>query len=160
MLATIGKRFTFHAAHVLPSHDGGCSRLHGHTYTLEVIITDEMKRSTGEPDEGMVMDFAAVKEVYKRDVEPRVEHQFLNETLRDHLPATLDYDERELPPHWEVVTTCENMATWLYSVFSHGLPFQADRPRTVPRQSLCIRLWETPTSYAEVGDTPFRKMTR
>lgn len=37
----IGKSFTFDAAHRLPGLRAGhkCGRLHGHTYTVEVVLT-------------------------------------------------------------------------------------------------------------------------
>ena len=34
----IRKQFAFEAAHVLPYHTGKCSRLHGHSYRLEVAL--------------------------------------------------------------------------------------------------------------------------
>jgi 6-pyruvoyltetrahydropterin/6-carboxytetrahydropterin synthase len=40
-------------AHFLPGHEK-CGQLHGHTYKIEVIVE-------GEPDGGMVVDFAELK---------------------------------------------------------------------------------------------------
>jgi 6-pyruvoyltetrahydropterin/6-carboxytetrahydropterin synthase len=50
----IGKRFTFDAAHHLPSlpADHKCSRVHGHTYTVEFVL--ESSELTGP---GFVTDF-------------------------------------------------------------------------------------------------------
>lgn len=35
---TIIKKFSFDAAHYLPSYEGKCERLHGHTYRLTVML--------------------------------------------------------------------------------------------------------------------------
>ena len=40
-------------AHFLPGHKK-CGQLHGHTYRVEVVIE-------GEPDRGMIVDFAELK---------------------------------------------------------------------------------------------------
>ena len=46
------KEFEFDAAHYLPSYNGKCEHLHGHTYKLVVKVD-------GRPDmEGMVLDFS------------------------------------------------------------------------------------------------------
>ncbi len=129
MIATIAKQFTFHAAHQLPNHDGACARVHGHTYKVEVAIVGEVKRPCGDSDEGMVLDFGILKDVYKEDVEPLVEHQFLNETLKGVVPET---DGTPL-------TTAENLADWIARVYGNNLG-----------QEVVVTVWETPTSYARV----------
>ena len=49
------KEFEFDAAHYLPSYNGKCEHLHGHTYKLVVKVD-------GRPDmEGMVLDFSLLK---------------------------------------------------------------------------------------------------
>lgn len=44
MTATIAKRFTFDAAHFLPNvpPDHKCSRMHGHTYEVEIVLRGPM----------------------------------------------------------------------------------------------------------------------
>ncbi len=146
-LATICKQFTFSAAHYLPHHNGQCKTLHGHTYKVEVLVTGMIRPADGESDEGMVLDFSDIKEIYRRNVEPLVEHQFLNESLLGTNLPVLD--------NGHALTSAEGMATWLLDVFSMALltpgEFQNDRVKDV-----CVRLWESPTSYAESGNTPWR----
>lgn len=136
MQATICKRFTFHAAHRLPNHDGPCRRLHGHSYVLEVAVTGTVKPAIGDPDEGMVLDFNILRAIYKARIEPLVEHQNLNETLSGMVE----------------LTTAENIAAWAHSVFADELEDRAKLPARI----VTVRVWETPTSWAEVGDTPWR----
>lgn len=57
-MITVTRRFTFSAGHRLAFHEGGCSELHGHNYTVEVTFS----RHDGSLDEnGMVVDFGIVK---------------------------------------------------------------------------------------------------
>jgi 6-pyruvoyltetrahydropterin/6-carboxytetrahydropterin synthase len=121
--ATISKSFEFHAAHQLPNHGGACRELHGHTYRLRVEVSGKIKPANGAPDEGMVLDFSAIKRCYRDWVEPLVEHRFLNETLRDVVE----------------VTTAENLAVWMQGVFEDRLG-----------RACSIELWETPSSSVRV----------
>jgi len=82
---TITVRTSFAAAHYLPQHRGKCSRLHGHTYSLEVTVEGEPQQSG--PATGMVMDFAELKEQVHKLVVRHLDHQVLNDVL-DILPTT------------------------------------------------------------------------
>jgi len=85
----ISKKFHFSAAHRLdlgPEHP--CSTLHGHNYTVEVILGAE------DTDErGMVIDFHELVSFGK--VVDSLDHKFLNEEVDFH-------------------TTTENLACWLF----------------------------------------------
>ena len=59
-------------AHLLPNHEK-CGHLHGHTYTIDVIIE-------GEKKQGMVLDFADLKSAV-RDVLAEYDHRSFNEFL-------------------------------------------------------------------------------
>jgi 6-pyruvoyltetrahydropterin/6-carboxytetrahydropterin synthase len=69
----------------------------------------------------MVVDFATIKRAYQEYVEPRVEHQNLNETLN-------------LPEY-----TTEHVAMWIWQQLHPVLP-----------QLYKVRLWEGKSSFAEV----------
>lgn len=72
---TIIKNFSFDAAHYLPSYEGKCERLHGHTYLLNVKVD-------GTPDEeGMVFDFIKLKQIVNEKVIERFDHSCLNDFL-------------------------------------------------------------------------------
>ena len=69
------KKFSFDAAHYLPSYEGKCERLHGHTYLLNVKVD-------GTPDEeGMVFDFIKLKQIVNEKVIERFDHSCLNDFL-------------------------------------------------------------------------------
>ena len=155
MQAKVAKQFTFHAAHRLPHHDGQCQRLHGHSYVLEVAVTGAVRAAPGESDEGMVLDFTILKDIYKMEIEPFVEHQNLMETLaKEHAdyPYWTECKNRGGPGGQSAtervpLTTCECLAGWMHTVVYNRL-------RDVPGPSdykVKIKLWETPTSFAVVG---------
>ncbi len=69
------KKFTFDAAHYLPSYNGKCERLHGHTYRLAVKVE-------GTPDgEGMVIDFGGLKHIVQEAVLRQLDHACLNDLI-------------------------------------------------------------------------------
>lgn len=88
-MITISKTYNFDAAHQLwdmnLSDDsnwvafGKCSRLHGHTYYLDVTITGDI-----EPVTGMILNYHDLDRIVKPIVEARLDHYFLNEKF-DHL---------------------------------------------------------------------------
>ncbi len=59
-------------AHFLPGHDK-CGRLHGHTYQVEVVVE-------GNPEQGMVIDFADLKKQVK-SVLVEYDHHSWNDSL-------------------------------------------------------------------------------
>ncbi|MGH8904200.1 MAG: 6-carboxytetrahydropterin synthase QueD [Egibacteraceae bacterium] len=77
MVFRIGKSFTFDAAHYLPGLREGhkCARLHGHTYTVTVVLE---RHELMEP--GFVTDFGDLAPL-ERYLDERLDHQYLNEVL-------------------------------------------------------------------------------
>lgn len=117
----VSKEFTFDAAHHLHHYEGKCKNLHGHTYRVILGVS-------GYTDErGLVIDFGDIKDIWKQKIEIHLDHRYLNETL---------------PP---MNTTAENIVVWIYEKLAEALqegPFKGARVEFV-------RLYETPTSYAE-----------
>ncbi|TLQ42553.1 6-pyruvoyl trahydropterin synthase family protein [Streptomyces marianii] len=74
---TIGKTFSFEAGHRLPALPEGhkCSRQHGHSYEVEVILTTP---SLEEP--GFVTDFGALTP-FKEFLNTELDHHNLHEIL-------------------------------------------------------------------------------
>ena len=108
------KTFTFEAAHVLPHHQGKCSRLHGHSYRLEVSVEGPLQ-SAG-PASGMVLDFDEIATIVEREVINRFDHHSLNDVLENptsELVAQWIWDRLtpQLPGLcevvlWETATAC------------------------------------------------------
>ncbi len=118
----VSKEFTFDAAHHLHNYEGKCKNLHGHTYRAILGIS-------GYTDErGLMIDFGDIKEIWKQKIEIYLDHRYLNETL---------------PP---MNTTAENIVVWIYEKLAEAL--HGETQYNGARVEF-IRLYETPTSYAE-----------
>lgn len=119
----VSKEFTFDAAHHLHCYEGKCKNLHGHTYRVIFGIS-------GFVDErGLMMDFGDIKEIWKSEIEIFLDHKYLNETL----PL--------------MNTTAENMVVWIYEKMSAALVKRSGNYAGARVEF--VRLFETPTSYAE-----------
>jgi 6-pyruvoyltetrahydropterin/6-carboxytetrahydropterin synthase len=117
------KEFSFDAAHYLPKYLGKCRGMHGHTYRLQIGIKGEIN-----PPTGMVVDFSLLKTYINNLVIDELDHKTLNEVQVHAFP-------HENP-------TAENMALWVADLLSKHLP-------EAPVRVVFVRLYETPTSYAE-----------
>jgi 6-pyruvoyltetrahydropterin/6-carboxytetrahydropterin synthase len=69
------QEFRFEAAHRLPKVPEGhkCSRLHGHSFKVEIGLV-----GTVNPETGWVIDFGDVEEIV-RPVRETLDHHYLNE---------------------------------------------------------------------------------
>lgn len=95
MVALVTRRVRFEAAHLLPYHRGKCARLHGHSWTALITVAGEI-----QPD-GMVVDMSKVAAFFSNELEPHMDHAYLNETL----PAVYQ------PP------STENVARYLFDCY-------------------------------------------
>lgn len=93
---TITKEFRFEAAHKLNNHDGKCARLHGHSWKMRVILEGASVEKEG-PKKGMLMDFSEVSKIVNPLLEEKLDHYYLNDTLKLENP------------------TSEAIAQWLYN---------------------------------------------
>jgi len=100
----IRKQFAFEAAHVLPHHQGKCSRLHGHSYRLDVSVGGPLQ-SAGSAT-GMVLDFDDLANIVRTAVIDVLDHSHLN-------------DEIENP-------TSENIVLWIWLRLAPELPELAE----------------------------------
>jgi len=99
----IFREFTFEAAHRLPHVPGDhkCSRLHGHSYRVEVHVHGEV-----DPATGWVMDFADIKAAFQPILD-QLDHYYLNEVPGLDNP------------------TSENVARWIWDRLTEALPLSA-----------------------------------
>ncbi|MBM3316767.1 MAG: 6-carboxytetrahydropterin synthase QueD [Candidatus Eisenbacteria bacterium] len=96
----LSRTFEFSAAHALPASGEGhrCRGVHGHNFTLEVVV-----RGRPDPERGWVIDFGDIK----RAVEPllrELDHRWLN-----------DVPGLENP-------TSETLVRWLWTRLAPVLP--------------------------------------
>lgn len=137
MLTTICKAFDFDAAHRLDRlpAEHKCHRLHGHTYRVEIRVRGEPGRLLG-----MLIDYADIAAAWK-PIHDALDHRYLNEI-----------------PGLEV-STSENLAAFIYErLKSWEVKVTTDDPAGVQFHSLAglslsVRVYESSTTYAEVGRT-------
>ena len=141
----VGKEFTFDCAHRLPFHTGKCKNLHGHTYRLIVEVEqpdDEVKN--------MVIDFGDLKEAVNEIIE-HFDHSILigGEDAKD--VKMLNYFRKQGWKYriFEFNTTAENLSRHIAGLIKLKLQSKGSKLDRI-NFGLTVRLYETPTSYAEV----------
>ena len=120
---------TFAAAHALRNYKGGCEKVHGHNFKVQVVISGERL-----DDAGLLVDFIDVKNVMGQ-VMARLDHQFLN----------------EIPPFDVKNPSAENIAEYFCTEMTSGL---ADTP--VPVRIQEVKVWETDIQSATYRPDPKR----
>ncbi len=109
----------FSAAHNLREVGGKCESLHGHNFTVEVVV-----QSDTLDESGMVIDFRLLKSRAK-EVLDALDHKYLN----------------ELPFFRDLNPSSENLAAYIFDALSR----QVDRgSRRVSR----VSVWESENSRA------------
>ncbi len=119
----VGITAQFEAAHRLVGNFGPATRLHGHTYQLDVVVRGERLQQ-----DGTLYDIARLQEEVGR------------------LVATLHYqDLAEVPGLAGVNTTAEAVARYCWEMLAPSLA-------GVGLASLLVRVWESPRAYAARDD--------
>lgn len=142
----ITRRIEFDAGHRIPDHRSQCRNLHGHRYALEVTVSGEVKNRPGDPENGMVIDFGALKDIVKFEVADPWDHAFLvyreDRVVMDLLAA--------IPGHKTVVLdvtpTAENLAREAARRIEAALAARYGTAVKLER----LRLYETPNCWADV----------
>lgn len=135
MKTTVCRKAHFNAAHRLHNPNwsdernrevfGKCNNpnYHGHNYDLVVKVTGDV-----DPETGYVMDMKVLKDLIKKEVTEKFDHQNLN----------LDTEEfKDLNP------TAENIVRVIYEKLRAGVP---------DKFSLRITLYETERNFVEYGE--------
>ena len=134
-MITVTKTIRFDAAHILTNHQGLCKNLHGHTYRVDVSVT----QWDGDTRD-MVIDFKDLKRIASEVVCERFDHAFIYNTE--------SAGEREIAAVVEkngmrtvaipFRSTAENLAKLFFG----------DLKSRIPGLS-AVRVWETADSCAE-----------
>ena len=134
-MITVTKTVKFDAAHVLTNHQGLCKNLHGHTYRVDVSVT----QPEGD-DRDMVIDFKDLKGIANEVICDRFDHAFVYNTE--------SAGEREIAAVVEkngmrtvaipFRSTAENLAKMFYGELKSRIPGLS-----------AVKVWETAESCAE-----------
>ncbi len=115
----------FAAAHQLREYEGGCERLHGHNWKVEVCVKGETPGN-----DGLLIDFRAIKERTGKVID-KLDHEFLN----------------DLKPFKTLNPSSENIARHIFESLSPEINSKIVRVSKVS-------VWESDTacaSYSESG---------
>lgn len=100
MKSQVTRRIRWEAAHYLPPpHEGKCARMHGHSWSAEVVLAGDLQDDGQET--GMIVDMGKVGDHFRENLEPHLDHHVLNETLpADYQPPTTENVARYLLDHY------------------------------------------------------------
>ena len=134
-MITVTKTIRFDAAHILTNHQGLCKNLHGHTYRVDVSVT----QGDGDTSD-MVIDFKDLKSIASEVVCERFDHAFIYNTE--------SAGEREIAAVVEkngmrtvaipFRSTAENLARMFFGELKARIPGLS-----------AVKVWETADSCAE-----------
>ena len=140
-LIRVTKEFSFEMAHALWNYDGPCRNVHGHSYRLFVTLIGEPLEKSGDPKNGMVIDFGDLKKIVKREIVDVFDHAVVVSRQFDREKTemfTALFGNTVLVNYQP---TCENLVTDFAARISSHLP-EYTRLHS-------LKLYETATSYAE-----------
>lgn len=115
----ISKTIEFEAAHFLRNYKGKCEKIHGHCWKVAVGLTLEKL-----DDQGIAFDFTVLKELLKKNVIKKYDHNLLN----------------EIPPFNKINPSAENLAETIFQELKNLLPLH---------ENFWVQVWESSTSWAK-----------
>jgi 6-pyruvoyltetrahydropterin/6-carboxytetrahydropterin synthase len=121
LIVELKKLYSFESAHHLPRVPAGhkCSRMHGHSYRVEIAL-----RGPVDPKTGWMVDFAVIDDAWAE-----LFRQFDHHTLNDI--AGLDNP------------TCENLCSYVWQVMDKRVPHLAAVTVWETADSCCTYRGET-----------------
>lgn len=141
----VTKEVTFDSAHMLSNYKGKCENLHGHTYKLQVTVDNPLQSEGNE--ECMVMDFNTLKKAIDLVTES-FDHAIIFSDMEyrgEAENALMDWADK-YGMNYVIISagksTSECIATEIKARISCYLA-------EIPTPSITVRIWETPTSFAE-----------
>lgn len=134
-MITVTKTIKFDAAHILTNHDGLCKNLHGHTYRVDISVT-QCKNDNRD----MVIDFKDLKRIATEAICDRFDHAFIYNTEstgeREIAAVVSKHGMRTVAIPFR--STAENLARLFYEEL---------KPKITELSA--IKVWETADSCAE-----------
>lgn len=134
-MTTVTKSVKFDAAHILTNHQGLCKNLHGHTYRVDLSVSQQ----DGDKSD-MVIDFKDLKAVATSVICDRFDHAFVYSTASEGESEIASVVEKHgmrtvaLPFR----STAENLARYFFGELKPLIPGLSS-----------VKVWETADSCAE-----------
>ena len=140
----IGKVIQWDMGHRVLNHRSVCKGLHGHRYRAEICVEGDLVEKKDASEEGMVIDFADIKNTAQKFIQEELDHAFMVWEKDIELLEFFKNSKGHKPVIVQFTPTAENVAAYIFNklkdkftdVFKTGLHLQS------------IKLWETPSSYA------------
>jgi 6-pyruvoyltetrahydropterin/6-carboxytetrahydropterin synthase len=142
----IAKTFTVESGHLLTKHPGACKFPHGHSRTVEVVLTSDTLDARD-----MVCDFKALKQVISNAVS-RYDHSLALNTADAQFAALRSTYGDRVVPFENTDPTSEAMARVIFQEIRAALataPGDPTYPIAPAVRLERVRLTETATSWAE-----------
>ena len=134
-MITVTKTVKFDAAHVLTNHQGLCKNLHGHTYRVDISVTQAEDDASD-----MVIDFKDLKKIATEIICDRFDHAFVYNTQsvgEKEIAAVVEkHGMRTVALPFR--STAENLARYFYGALKPQIPGLS-----------AVKVWETADSCAE-----------
>ncbi len=141
----ITKIIQWDMGHRIENHRSICKGLHGHRYKAEICISGDLIVNPGASDEGMVMDFADLKQIALSEILDKMDHGFMVHDKDIEMMNFFKEHKGHKPVIVPFVPTAENVSKYIYEILSSKI-------LDLNNQGLklnYVKLWETPTSYAK-----------
>ncbi|WAC05415.1 MAG: 6-carboxytetrahydropterin synthase [Methanoregula sp.] len=134
MNVAIYKEVQFDASHRLLHYEGKCASLHGHRWKAEVWME-------GEPDAttGILIDYNTIKEIIEK-----YDHQIIL-NAKDPMIACIKKFQR-------VITTPGEPTSELLAALIRDNLNTYCRAHKVTAKVTKVRVWESPTCFAEIAE--------
>ena len=136
-MITVTKTVKFDAAHVLTNHQGLCKNLHGHTYRVDVSVSQ-----AADDERDMVIDFKDLKGIANEVVCDRFDHAFIynTESVGEREIAAVVEKNGMRTVAIPFRSTAENLAKLFFGDLKARIP-----------GLVAVKVWETADSCAEYG---------
>lgn len=141
----ITRRLEFDAGHRIPNHTSRCRHLHGHRYAIEITLSGPVVTLAGAADEGMVMDFSAVKAIAQRHVAEPWDHAFLAWRQDTAVVEFLSGISGHKTVLFEAPPTAEHLAQTAFAILDRQYAGEYGGKLRLER----VRLYETPNCWAD-----------
>jgi len=129
--------------HRVPNHKSKCRNLHGHRYKIVVGVDDKVITTPGSSDEGMVIDFADLKQIMMEHIDAKLDHGFMMYEQDAFIQDFLNYRDQEEQKIIVVpfIPTAENISEYIFKNIAEALKEKGIKLRHV-------KVWETPNCMA------------
>lgn len=143
-MISLTKIFDFELAHAIHGYPGSCSLIHGHSYELQVTVSDRLPHQEPIPGLGLIVDFKTIKALVKEHIIKPLDHGLLLSAA--YTEAHPEFKSLPNLVVWDIEPTAENMLIVFRKMLERELPKGI--------YLTALKLFETKQSFAEWRYSP------